>query len=120
MDGVFLYRYKSADGVPGSDGPSLLSRFMFVSCLALAGRADEAGDRLAELCSYASPLGLFAEQIDPAGQETAGNFPSAAVHAAAINAALYVGQARGRRVPTAHLLGTFTKAVQTSRRQAGV
>jgi GH15 family glucan-1,4-alpha-glucosidase len=96
-EGIVLHRYRpSADGLPGMDGTHLITSFLFVSCLALSGRADEASDRLAELCTYATPLGLFGEQLRMETGETTGNFPSAAVHLGLINAALYVGAARGK------------------------
>jgi GH15 family glucan-1,4-alpha-glucosidase len=69
---------------------------------------DEASDRLAELCTYANPLGLYGEQASIASGETSGNFPSASVHTGLINAALYVGAARGRQVLTGHLMGLPT------------
>ncbi len=95
-EGAILHRYRSPDGLPGSDGAHLLSSFLLVSCLALSGHVEEASSRLAELCSYATPLGLFGEQVDLNTGETTGNFPSAAVHLALINASLYVGAERGK------------------------
>ena len=90
----------------GSDIAHLPSSFSFASCLALCGRADEAADRLAELCSYATPLGFLGDQVDVSG-ETSGSFPSAFAHVALINAGLYVGQARGLKLPPllTHVIG---------------
>lgn len=105
-EGIVLHRYRTADGLPGMDGVHLVTSFLFISCLALSGRADEASDRLAELCTYATPLGLFGEQLRLDTSDTTGNFPSAAVHLGLINAALYVGVARGRsRAAGLKLLG---------------
>jgi GH15 family glucan-1,4-alpha-glucosidase len=104
-DGVLLHRYRALDGLPESDGAHLLSSFWLVSCLALSGRVDEASDRLAELCTYASPLGLFGEQVNPATGQPAGNFPSASAHLALINACLYVGLARSHKTPGIPLVG---------------
>jgi GH15 family glucan-1,4-alpha-glucosidase len=103
--GVMIRRYEGTDGIEGPDGFHLLSSFLYVSCLALAGRVDEAGDRLAELCTYATPLGMFGEQVNPQTGETTGNFPSASVHIGLINAGLYVGAARGKQILTGHLMG---------------
>jgi GH15 family glucan-1,4-alpha-glucosidase len=103
--GVLVRRYEGTDGLDGPDGFHLVSSLLFVSCLALAGRVDEAGDRLAELCTYATPLGMFGEQVNPQTGETTGNFPSASVHIALINAGLYVGAARGKQILTGHLMG---------------
>ena len=104
-DGVLVHRYKTDQSLPESDGAHLLSSFWFVSCLALSGRVDEASDRLAELCSYATTLGLFGEQVSPATGEPTGNYPSASAHLAMINASLYVGMARGRKSSLSTLMG---------------
>lgn len=104
-DGVLVHRARAIDGLPEFDGAHLLSSFWLVSCLALSGRTDEASDRLAELCSYATPLGLFGEQVDPITGNPVGNFPSASAHLALINASLYVGLSRKRRSPREFMLG---------------
>lgn len=105
-DGVLLHRFRPPEGVPDRDAPHLLSSFLFVANLALAGRVDEASDRMAELCSFASHLGFFGEQVDPVAQETSGNFPSATAHLMLINAALYIGASRGRALPIRYLFGS--------------
>jgi GH15 family glucan-1,4-alpha-glucosidase len=102
-DAVLIHASRSTDSIREADGAHLLSSFRYVSCLAMCGRVDEASDRLAELCSFASPLGLFAEQVDPLTGVPAGNFPSSSAHLSLINASLYVGAARGRKVPKLEL-----------------
>ena len=51
-------------------------------------------ERARELCekllSYASPLGLYAEEIDPRSGRHLGNFPQAFTHLALINAVMHV------------------------------
>jgi GH15 family glucan-1,4-alpha-glucosidase len=111
-EGVLVRKYQIEDVSPGQDGPHLHSSFLLISALALAGRVDEASDRLAELCTYATHLGIFGEQVDPLLEETSGNFPSATSHLSLINAALYVASARGRQIPT-FLLGSRAAAVGT-------
>ncbi len=105
-EGALILRNCASDGTPDSDGAYMLCSFWYVSCLALCGRADEASDRLAELCTYATPLGLFGEQINPLNGEPAGNFPSSAVHLALVNASLYVSRARGRAFAHLPIIGT--------------
>jgi GH15 family glucan-1,4-alpha-glucosidase len=115
-EGVLMRRYRVDDGVPGKDGPHIQSSFLLASVLALYGRADEASDRLAELCTFATHLGIFGEQVSPDLQENSGNFPSSTAHISLINAALYVGAARGRQIPT-NLLGTQNSSF---RKQGGI
>ena len=91
--------------VQNTQGSRLAQSFLVASCLALSDRVDEASDRLAELCSYATPLGFFAEQIDPETCAISGNFPYAPAHIACINTALYIGMARGRQLPMKQLIG---------------
>ena len=109
-DGVLVYRYHVSDGMKGSDSPHLFSSFLLIATLALAGRVDEASDRMAELCSFASHLGFFGEQVDLRIQETSGNFPSATSHLSLITAALYIGAARGRSLPLRFILGNPSPA----------
>lgn len=95
-EGVLIHRLQWQEDLPETDGAHLLCSFWFVCCLALAGRLDEASDRLAELCTYASPLGLFGEQVSASTNEVSGNYPSSAVHIALINACAEVAAARAR------------------------
>jgi GH15 family glucan-1,4-alpha-glucosidase len=106
-EGVLLRRGNPADGSLDSDGAHWLSSLWYVSCLALGGRADEASDRLAELCAYATPLGLLAEQVQPGSGLACGNFPSSSAHLTLVNAALHVSyasaKAKGKEAPATSL-----------------
>lgn len=84
---------------------SLVASFLLASCFALSGQVDEASDQLAELCSLATPLGFFTEQVDIERGQSSGNIPYAPAHVACINTALYIGMARGRQVPLKRLIG---------------
>ena len=48
-----------------------------------------------KLLSFASPLGLYAEEIDPRSGRHLGNFPQAFTHLALINAVMHVIRGRG-------------------------
>ena len=47
-------------------------------------------------CRYASPLQLYAEQIDPGSGRHLGNFPQAFTHLALINAVVHIITAERR------------------------
>ena len=87
--GSLLFRYPPGrDGLPGTEGAFLPCAFWLVQALAKTGRVAEATDRLTELVQLASPLGLYAEELDPATREHLGNYPQALTHAALVQAAL--------------------------------
>jgi GH15 family glucan-1,4-alpha-glucosidase len=82
--GPLLYRYRA---VP-EEGAFLPCSFWLAQALAAAGRRDEACEVFAAACRLATPLGLFAEEMDPGGREHLGNFPQALTHASLVHAAL--------------------------------
>jgi GH15 family glucan-1,4-alpha-glucosidase len=92
--GPLLYRYPPGDdGLPGTEGAFLPCSFWLVQALAGIGEVDEAHTVFDALVARASPLGLFAEEMDPATGAHLGNFPQALTHAALVQAALAL---RGR------------------------
>jgi GH15 family glucan-1,4-alpha-glucosidase len=106
--GVLLRRSKAQLVDPSGERSmplDLWSSFLFIPCLALLGRVDEASDRLAELCTYTNSLGLFGDQIDLSQDKIPRSFPSSSAHFSLINAALYLGSARGRLKPLTPLVG---------------
>lgn len=87
--GPLLYRYPPGhDGLPGGEGAFLPCSFWMVQALAVTGRAAEARDRLGQLVTRASSLGLYGEEIDPTTGRHLGNFPQALTHAALLQAVL--------------------------------
>lgn len=85
-----VYRYNpsaSPDGLPGEEGTFSLCSFFYVCALTEAGRLDEAQYAFEKMLTYGNHVGLFAEEIDPAGLQL-GNFPQAFTHLALIRAAI--------------------------------
>ena len=62
--------------------------FWLVQALAATGRVTEASQRFEALLALASPVGLYAEEIDPATHAHIGNYPQALTHASLVQAAL--------------------------------
>jgi alpha,alpha-trehalase len=92
VDGLVL-RYKveeTDDGLTGEEGTFTIASFWLVSALAEIGETRRARDLCQKLLSYASPLLLYAEQIDPRTGRHLGNFPQAFTHLALINAVMHV------------------------------
>jgi GH15 family glucan-1,4-alpha-glucosidase len=88
-------RYDTAhydDGLDGDEGSFTICSFWFVEALARSGRTERARLLFDKLLTYASPLGLYAEQISPSGRQL-GNFPQALTHLALISAAVHLDEA---------------------------
>ena len=60
------------------------------TALAEIGEMPRARQLCEKLLNYASPLGLYAEEIDPRSGRHLGNFPQAFTHLAQINAVMHV------------------------------
>jgi alpha,alpha-trehalase len=90
-DLVLRYRTEETDdGLSGSEGTFAACSFALVSALVEIGEIDRARELCEKLLSYASPLRLYAEEIDPHTGRHLGNFPQAFTHLALINAVLRV------------------------------
>ena len=87
-----LRRYVADDGLPGRKGAFGACSFWWVEALALARRLGEAHELFRRIIGYASDLGLFSEEIDPATGELLGNLPQGFTHLALVRAALTLEQ----------------------------
>jgi alpha,alpha-trehalase len=64
--------------------------YWLVSAFAEIGEHDRARGLCERMLAHASPLGLYAEHLDPWSGRHLGNFPNAFTHLAQINAVLHV------------------------------
>lgn len=88
------YRYKeqSADKKE-TEGTFVLCTFWLINALIQAGKLEEADQRLEQMLSKSSPLGLFAEEMMPDSGLHLGNFPQAFSHLGVINTAVALAHA---------------------------
>jgi GH15 family glucan-1,4-alpha-glucosidase len=92
VDGLVL-RYRTDetdDGLSGEEGTFAICSFWLVSALVEIGELGRAHQLAEKLLSFASPLGLYAEEIDPHSGRHLGNFPQAFTHLALINAVMHL------------------------------
>lgn len=88
---VLRYRVEETDdGLSGEEGSFTICSFSLVSALVEIGEVQRAHALCERLLSYASSLGLYAEELDPATGRHLGNFPQAFTHLALINAVTHV------------------------------
>ncbi|MBO2446504.1 glycoside hydrolase family 15 protein [Actinomadura barringtoniae] len=97
-----VLRYRAAetdDGFESEEGTFTICSFWLVSALVMVGELERARALCEKLLSYASPLQLYAEEIDPHTGRHLGNFPQAFTHLALINAVMQVIQAEADQNP---------------------
>jgi GH15 family glucan-1,4-alpha-glucosidase len=88
---VLRYRVEQTDdGLTGEEGTFTICSFWLVSALVEIGELSRAKHLCERLLSFASPLHLYAEEIEPATGRHLGNFPQAFTHLALINAVVHV------------------------------
>ncbi len=92
-DGGLVLRYRTQetdDGLQGEEGTFLICSFWLVSALSEIGEHREAEHLCDRLLGYASPLGLYAEELEASSGRHLGNYPQAFTHLALINAVTHV------------------------------
>jgi GH15 family glucan-1,4-alpha-glucosidase len=94
---VLRYRTEQTDdGLHGEEGTFLICSFWLVSALSEIREHREAEHLCERLLSYASPLGLYAEELEASSGRHLGNYPQAFTHLALINAVTHVIKAQER------------------------
>ncbi|MDQ3963280.1 MAG: glycoside hydrolase family 15 protein [Actinomycetota bacterium] len=97
-----VLRYKveeTDDGLSGEEGTFAICTFWLVSCLVEIGELQRARELLEKMLAFASPLKLFAEEIDVHAARHLGNFPQAFTHLSLINAIMHVIEAEKTSEP---------------------
>jgi GH15 family glucan-1,4-alpha-glucosidase len=97
VDDSLVYRYSEdgadeVDSLEGVEGTFNMCSFWYVECLARAGDLPMARFLFEKMLGYANHVGLFSEELGPAGEHL-GNFPQAFTHLALISAAHYLDRA---------------------------
>ena len=88
---VLRYRVEETDdGLTGEEGTFTICSFWLVSALVEIGELARARGLCEKLLSHASPLALYAEELDPINGRHLGNFPQAFTHLALINAVVHI------------------------------
>jgi GH15 family glucan-1,4-alpha-glucosidase len=100
VDDSLVYRYRhekaAADGLGSREGTFCICSFWYAECLARTGDLDQARYCFEKMLGYANHLGLFPEELGPAGEHL-GNFPQAFTHIGLISAAYYLDRELSRR-----------------------
>jgi GH15 family glucan-1,4-alpha-glucosidase len=90
-----MFRYHAeggaSDGLSGEEGTFTMCSFWYIENLSRAGDLDKARLLFEKLLGFASPLGLYSEQIGPQGEQV-GNYPQAFTHLALISAAFQLNR----------------------------
>ncbi|MFC8799124.1 glycoside hydrolase family 15 protein [Promicromonospora sp. NPDC057138] len=86
-----VYRYRSDDGLEGSEGAFVICTFWLAHAHAAAGHVDRAREVFARAIGLRNDLGLLAEER--LGDQMLGNFPQAFSHIGLVNAAWAISQA---------------------------
>jgi alpha,alpha-trehalase len=88
---VLRYRVgETDDGFASEEGTFTICSFWLVSALVEIGELGRARGLCERLLSFASPLNLYAEEIDADTGRHLGNFPQAFTHLALINAVMHI------------------------------
>jgi alpha,alpha-trehalase len=92
-EGGLVLRYRveqTSDGVGGREFTFTICSFWLVSALVEIGEGARARKLCEKLLSFAGPLGIYAEELDPETGRHWGNVPQAFAHLALINAVTHV------------------------------
>lgn len=87
-----MYRYRHLDDFGETTSAFSICSFWWVEAVAAMGELERAIEIFNRLLTYANPVGLFSEDLDPKTGELFGNFPQAYTHVGLIHAAITIGE----------------------------
>jgi GH15 family glucan-1,4-alpha-glucosidase len=98
VEDSLVYRYGRDDPAHEgtADGTFCMCTFWFAECLAKGGDLPRARFIFDKMLGYANHVGLYAEQLGPAGEHL-GNFPQAFTHLGLISAAYAIDREFGKK-----------------------
>jgi GH15 family glucan-1,4-alpha-glucosidase len=99
--GVLVRRYRndqSPDGLTGDEGAFLMTSFWLADALAHIGELEQAERCFEQLLTFASPVGLLSEEVDPGTGHLLGNYPQAFTHLSLVGAAVNIERLRHGRL----------------------
>ncbi len=101
VEDSLVYRYGRDDPAHEgtADGTFCMCTFWFAECLARAGDVQRARFVFEKMLGYANHVGLYGEQLGPAGEHL-GNFPQAFTHLGLISAAYAIDRELRRQSGT--------------------
>jgi GH15 family glucan-1,4-alpha-glucosidase len=92
VDNGLMLRYRNPDDFGDTTSAFTICSFWWAEALAMMGELNRAVDLFNQLLTYANPVGLFSEDIEPASGRLVGNFPQAYTHVGLIHAAITIGE----------------------------
>jgi GH15 family glucan-1,4-alpha-glucosidase len=92
VEGGLMLRYRHPDDFGDTTSAFSICSFWWVEALAMMGEVDAAVALFNRLQTFANPLGLFSEDIEPGTGRLLGNFPQAYTHVGIIHAAITIGE----------------------------
>jgi GH15 family glucan-1,4-alpha-glucosidase len=96
VEGGLVLRHRPDDPNFSVEGEAFaVCSFWLVAALDEIGEKDASRELCERLLAYASPLGLYAEHLDPNTGRHLGNFPHAFTHLALVNALFHVIASEG-------------------------
>jgi GH15 family glucan-1,4-alpha-glucosidase len=85
-----MLRYRHPDDFGETTSAFSVCSFWWAEALAMMGEMEKAVDVFNRMLTYANPVGLFSEDIDPKTGRLLGNFPQAYTHVGLIHAAITI------------------------------